>query len=56
MSDKPKFDIEKIKFGTDKPTFKRGVKLYEGNKVTQFQELPSAYTAIVQGTKPYRVG
>lgn len=56
MNDKPKFDLEKIKFGTDKATFERGVKLYEGNKVTQFQELLSSYKAVVQGTKPYRVG
>jgi len=55
MTTKPGFDLEKIKSGTDKATFERGVKLYEYNKVTQFEEIPTAFTAIVQGTEPYRV-
>lgn len=55
MTNKPGFDIEKIKYGTDKATFERGVELYEGNKVKQFQDLPSSYQAVVRGTEPYRV-
>lgn len=55
MTRMPKFDLEKIKYGTDKATFERGVKLYEDNKVKQFQDLSSSYIAVVRGTEPYRV-
>ena len=51
----PKYNLEKIRFGTDGPTFEKAVALYEGGKVTKFQEEISSYSAVVEGTKPYRV-
>ena len=51
----PKFDLDKIKFATDAPTLEKAVALYESGKVTQFQEGIGAYSAVVIGTKPYRV-
>jgi uncharacterized Zn finger protein len=52
---KPKFDLDKIKFSTGEPTYKRAVDLYEKGKVTQFKEGIGSYSAVVLGTKPYRV-
>lgn len=51
----PNFDLDKIKFATDKPTFDRAVGLYENEKVTQFKEGIGSYSAVVLGTKSYRV-
>ncbi|MCH7928638.1 MAG: hypothetical protein IID03_11785 [Candidatus Dadabacteria bacterium] len=51
----PKFNIEKIKHGTDKATFDRAIKLYESEKVTKFNELHASFCAVVVGTKPYDV-
>lgn len=51
----PKYNLDKIKFATDKPTFEKAIKLYESGKVTQFNEEISSYSAVVVGTKPYRV-
>ena len=51
----PKYDLDKIKFATDTPTFEKAVDLYEKGKVTQFKEGIGAYSAVVMGTKPYRV-
>lgn len=51
----PKFDLEKIRYATDTPTFNKAVALYEGGKVTEFKEGIGAYSAVVIGTKPYRV-
>jgi hypothetical protein len=51
----PKFDLDKIKFATDGPTFEKAVGLYESGKVTQFEEGIGSYSAVVLGTKPYRV-
>lgn len=51
----PDFTLDKIKFSTDGSTFERAVKLYENGKVTEVEEGIRSYTAIVQGTKPYRV-
>ena len=51
----PKFTLDKIKFATDGPTFERAVDLYEKGKVTKFEEGIGAYSAVVLGTKPYRV-
>lgn len=51
----PKYDLDKIKFATDGPTFEKAVDLYEKGKVTQFKEGIGAYSAVVLGTKPYRV-
>lgn len=51
----PSYDLDKIKFATDAPTFRKAVELYESGKVTQFKEGIGDYSAIVLGTKPYRV-
>ena len=51
----PKYDLDKIKFATDGPTFEKAVDLYETGKVTKFEEGIGAYSAVVMGTKPYRV-
>ena len=51
----PKYDLDKIKFATDGPTFEKAVDLYEKGKVTKFEEGIGGYSAIVIGTKPYRV-
>lgn len=51
----PKYDLDKIKFATDGSTFEKAVDLYEKGKVTQFEEGIGAYSAVVLGTKPYRV-
>lgn len=51
----PAYDLDKIKFATDAPTFKRAVGLYEGGKVTQFKENIGGYSAVVRSTKPYQV-
>jgi hypothetical protein len=51
----PKYDLDKIKFGIDKPTFEKAVALYEKGKVTQFEESLGVYSAVVLGTQPYRV-
>lgn len=51
----PAYDLDKIKFATDGPTFEKAVGLYESGKVTQFEEGISAYSAVVLGTKPYLV-
>ncbi|MBU4346891.1 MAG: hypothetical protein KKH29_06195, partial [Candidatus Omnitrophica bacterium] len=49
------YDINKLKFATDEATFKRAVGLYEGGKVTEVEEAFGDWTAVVLGTKPYRV-
>lgn len=51
----PAYDLDKIKFATDGPTFERAVGLYENGKVTQFKSVMDGFSAVVLGTKPYRV-
>lgn len=51
----PNYDLDKIKFATDGPTFEKAVSLYEGGKVTQFREELNGFFATVLGTKPYKV-
>lgn len=51
----PDYDLNKIKFATDEPTFEKAVALYENEKVTQVKAGIRSYSAIVIGTKPYRV-
>lgn len=51
----PHYDLDKIKFATDGPTFARAVKLYENGKVTKFEEDTLGYSAIVLGGSPYHV-
>ncbi|MFP4473194.1 MAG: SWIM zinc finger domain-containing protein [Candidatus Omnitrophota bacterium] len=52
---KPVFDLKKIKFAVDAPTFERAVALYESGKVTDVEEFNGNYHALVLGTKPYHV-
>lgn len=52
---KPDYDLNKIKFATDQATFEKAIGLYEAGKVTQVEEGIRSYSAIVTGTKPYRV-
>jgi len=49
------YDLDKIKFGVDSPTFEKALDLYESGKVTKFKEEPGGYMAIVKGTHPYHV-
>lgn len=51
----PAYDLDKIKFATDGPTFERAVGLYEKGKVIKFIEDFKGYSAIVLGTQPYYV-
>ncbi|MBI2630772.1 hypothetical protein HYW73_00960 [Candidatus Nomurabacteria bacterium] len=52
---RPKYDLDKIKYATDAPTFEKAVDLYDKGKVTKFEEGIGAYSAVVMGTKAYRV-
>lgn len=52
---KAKYDLDKIKFASDRPTFEKAVALYESGKVTEFDDNEISYTATVQGTEPYKV-
>jgi len=51
----PSYDLNKIKFATGEGTFRRAVELYARGKVTQVEEAFGDFTAVVQGTQPYRV-
>lgn len=51
----PKFDLNKIKFATDKPTFEKAVILYESGKVKNFKEGIGSYSAIIEGGENYNV-
>lgn len=51
----PKYTLEKIKFATDAPTYKKACALYESDKVTHFDDNGFTYTAKVAGTKIYHV-
>ncbi|MEK7083479.1 MAG: hypothetical protein AAB972_04855 [Patescibacteria group bacterium] len=49
------YNLDKIKFSTDAGTFEKAVELYEKGKITQFKEGIGGCSAVVLGTKPYRV-
>ena len=51
----PKYDLDKIKFSTDGPTFERAVGLVENGKVTEFRKEFNGYSATVLGTEAYEV-
>ena len=51
----PSYDLDKIKFATDRSTFEKAVDLYERGKVAKFQSIMDGFSAVVLGTKPYRV-
>ncbi len=52
---RPKYDLDKIKFATDGPTFEKAVDLYDKERVTRFKEELNGFFATVLGTKPYKV-
>ena len=49
------YDLDKIKFATDGPTFKRAIDLYEKGKIKNFCKTTGGFSAVVLGTKPYQV-
>lgn len=51
----PKYDLEKIKFATDFPTFDKAIGLYERGCVTHFKNQFDGYSAVVIGGSPYQV-
>lgn len=51
----PKYDLDKIKFATDRPTFGKAIGLYENGRVVNFQEDLDGFSAVVLGTSPYKV-
>ena len=51
----PSYDLDKIKFATDAPTFERAVELYGNGRVTKFKAEFGGFSAIVIGTKSYEV-
>jgi hypothetical protein len=51
----PKYDLDKIKFGTDEQTWERAVGLYENGKVMQSKEELNGFFATVLGSHSYRV-
>ncbi len=52
---KPRFDLDKIKHGTDASTWQRAIDLYKRGKVVNFKEAIASYTADVVGTHIYHV-
>lgn len=52
---KSAYNLEKIKFATDGPTFERAVALYESGKVVKFQDTGYTYCATMLGSEPYEV-
>ncbi|MDP3778680.1 MAG: hypothetical protein Q8R30_01360 [bacterium] len=55
MSMIPTYDLDKIKFATDRQTFEKAVDLYESGKVMRFKEELNGFFATVLGSKPYNV-
>lgn len=52
---KPVYDLDKIKFSSDRGSFERAVELYEKGKVTKFKNGQRESSAVVLGSEPYRV-
>ncbi|MCX6736983.1 MAG: hypothetical protein NTW73_02800 [Candidatus Parcubacteria bacterium] len=51
----PRYNLDKIKFGTDPSTYEKAIALCEDKKITQFKKEFKSFSAIVLGTKPYKV-
>lgn len=51
----PQYDLDEIKSGVEEKKWERAVDLYKSGKVTEFEESPSGYTALVLGARPYDV-
>lgn len=49
------YDLDKIKFATDRPTLERAIGLYESGKVRNFKAEGPGFSAVVLGTSPYSV-
>ena len=52
---KPVYDLDKIKFSSDRGSFERAVEVYEKGKVTKFKKGIGEFSAVVLGSEPYRV-
>lgn len=52
---KPAYDLNKIKFATDQPTFERAVGLYHSGNVTKFKDHERGFSATVLGGSRYEV-
>lgn len=52
---KPKFDLDKIKYGVDASTWQKAIDLYKNGKIVNFKEAIVSYTADVIGTHLYHV-
>lgn len=52
---KPRYDLEKIKFGIDNGSWTKAVGLYENGRVKNFQDTGFTWVADVLGTQPYKV-
>lgn len=52
---KPSYNLEKIKFATNGPTFEKAVAIYEDGKVTKFKDNGLTCTATVLGSELYEV-
>lgn len=52
---KPAYDLDKIKFSSDRATFERAADLYEKGKVTKFKCGAAESSAVVLGSEPYNV-
>lgn len=55
MANNPKYDLDKIKFATDRPTYERAIKLYQNKKVRIFKDQGVGYSATVIGGSCYEV-
>lgn len=51
----PSYNLDKIKFATDRPTFEKAVALYENGRIANFKKEINGFFATVLGTSPYKV-
>lgn len=51
----PSYNLDKIKFIVPPQTFEKAVNLYERGRVKNFEDGIGSFSAVVYGTKPYRV-
>lgn len=51
----PSYNLEKIKFATDRSTFEKAIDLYDSGKISNFQKDLYGYSAVVSGSSPYNV-
>lgn len=53
--EKPKYDLQKIKYATNQRTFEKAIGLYESRKVKNFRDIYYEFSAVVSGTQNYNV-